>query len=314
MTGTETESTTFSARAVPWLKIGAVIDGDVGAAEAARLGGLDFRVALEPAGHRRPDGTWAEVPGRFAIVREDTGEVFNYTTGSYHPVQYADAFEFMDQVNPRYVAAGALAGGRQGFVVARLPGRETVDLDLGGETDPHELYVVLRTSQNLSRGVEVALVTLRGRCMNELTLPSLTRDAAQSWAIRHTRSVHQKLAEARSVLTRADRYVDAFVDQARRLAEVELDVEETRRILRAALPDRPRREAQVGAIVEAWQTSPRVGFAGTGWGLVNAVSEYFEWGRPMTRGRSEESRFTGALDGATHRYAARAAQLVLRAR
>jgi len=41
--------------------------GDVTAAEAARLGGLDFDVVLEPAGHRNKKGNWRVTPGRFAM-------------------------------------------------------------------------------------------------------------------------------------------------------------------------------------------------------------------------------------------------------
>lgn len=315
MTRKAPAGTSFTSRTVPWMKLGTTIDDeDVGAAEAARLGGLDFEIALEPAGHRKASGAWRVTPNRFAITRLDTDEVFNYTTKDYELISYADAFEFLDGINPRYVAAGSFGGGRQGFIVARLPDRTAVDLKLGGETDHHDLYTVVRTSQNLSRGVEVAILMLRGRCMNELTLPSLTRDAPQSWSIRHTRNAREKLAEARSVLTRADRYVEDFQAQARRLVEVDLELEEAERLIRAALPDRPRREEQVGAIVDAWRTSPTVGFEGTGWGLVNATSEYFEWGRPMSRGRSVQSQFTGALDGATHKYVARVAQLALRSR
>lgn len=306
----------FSARAVPWMKIGHVIEDDVTAAEAARLGGLDFDVELKPAGYLNQPGTskWRRAEGRFAIVRPDTGDVFNYTTETYEPVQYRDAFTFMDQINPRYVAAGSFNGGRQGFIVSQLPERTSLDLKLGGETDHYDLYAVLRTSQNLSRGIEVSLLTLRDRCMNELTLPSLTRNAVQSWSYRHTKSVHEKMSQAADVLTKTDRYVDAFTDQTTRLVKVTLDTPDAEKILRAALPDRPKREEQVTAILDRWRTSPTVGFETTGYGLTMAASEYFEHGRPMNRGRSEQSRFTGALDGATHKYVARVAQLALRTR
>ena len=42
--------------------------------------------------------------------------------------------------------------------------------------DPHDLYGVLRTSHDLSRATEVMVMPLRGRCMNQLTLHSFSRD------------------------------------------------------------------------------------------------------------------------------------------
>jgi phage/plasmid-like protein (TIGR03299 family) len=314
VTTTDT-STSFSSRQVPWMKVGAVIDGDVTAAEAARLGGLDFDVVLRPAGFNLGTPSkpkWRVAKDRFAIVREDTDEVFNYTTKTYEPIQYREAFDFMDAINTRYVAAGSFQGGKQGFIVTQLPERTVIDLDLNGEADSLELFAVLRTSQNLSRGIEVALLTLRNRCMNELTLPSLTRGAKQTWAIRHTKNAKLKLAEAQHTLANADAYVEEVVSQAERLAKIELELDAARELVKTVLPDRPKREQQVNAILDAWQHAPTVGFAGTGWGLTNAVSEYFEWQRPLANTSTDASRFTNALDGSTHKYVARTAQLVLR--
>jgi hypothetical protein len=55
---------------------------------------------------------------------------------------------------------------------------------------------------------------------------------------------------------------------------------------------------RIGQIMDLWTTSPTVGYAGTGWGLVNAVSEQFDWYR---QGGTAESRFLGALAGNTHK-------------
>lgn len=306
-----TTATSFSARQVPWMKVGAVIEGDVSMAEAAALGGLDFDVSLRPAGFRTGKN-WKVAKDRFAIVRDDNDEVFNYTTKTYEPVQYREAFDFMDSINPRCVAAGAFQGGRQGFIVTQLPEQTVLELDLNGESDTFDFYAILRTSQNLSRGIEVALMTLRNRCMNELTLPSLTRGVEQTWAIRHTKNAKLKLAEAQNTLTRASAYAEEVTSQAQRLAKIEIEMDAARDLIRAVLPDRPKREQQVVSILDAWQNDPTVGFTGNGWGLTNAVSTYFEWNRPLAKTSTDESRFTNALDGSTHKYVGRTAQLILR--
>ena len=310
--------TTFSTRELPWMKLGTTIDRPVDSAEAAKLGGLDFEIELADAGYRRvskngeTSGPWQAQPDRRAVVRVDTGDFYGYCSTDYQPVQYSEALSFMDAMNPKYVSAGSLRGGKQGFMVVKLPEHSAIDLSLAGEKDPHDLYVIIRASHDMSKGIEVAVTTLRGKCMNMLTLPSLTADAPQRWSIRHVGDPQAKLRQAQEVLAQTDRYEQAFRSIARRLIDVEVTPDEVSLLMQRVLPDRPMRDdKQIPAIKAAFESSPTVGFTGTGWGLVNAVSEYFEWNR--TGGlRTEESKFRDNLDGATHKMAARTAQLLLR--
>lgn len=316
-----TEGTMFSAREVPWMKLGTVIDKPVNAEEAAKLGGLDFEVELAEAGFRRhvelgddktKSGPWETQQNRRAIIRSDDGDFYGFCSSDYKPVQYAEAFAFLDEINPTYVAAGTLNGGRQGFMVVKMPEAHALDVSLKGDVDQHDLYAIIRASHDMSKGIEVAITALRGKCMNMLTLPSLTADAPQRWTIRHIGDPHAKLREAQHVLTRTDKYEQAFRSVARRLFDAQVKTDEVPVILRKVLPDQPQLEAkQIPAITAAFTDAPTVGFTGTGWGLVNAVSEYFQWQR--TGGlRTGESTFRDNLDGATHKYVGRTAQLLLR--
>lgn len=320
-----TSSTMFSTREVPWMKLGTQIDEPVDAAEAAKLGGLDFTVELADAGFRRVTvdetgkrtpvtDTWTGQNDRRALVRSDTGDFYGFCSTDYKPVQYADAFSFLDGINPEYVSAGTLKGGRQGFVVVKLPDHGAVNLTLGKDKqlDPHDLYVIVRASHDMSKGVEVAVTTLRGKCMNMLTLPSLTAGAPQRWSIRHVGDPQAKLTEAQITLANTERYEQAFRAVANRLVDIRVASDEIPMILNHVLPDRPQREkTQIPAITEAFESSPTVGFTGTGWGLVNAVSEYLEWNRKSGL-RTSESQFRDNLDGATHKLVQRTAELLLR--
>jgi phage/plasmid-like protein (TIGR03299 family) len=316
----------FTLRDVPWGKLGAQLPAGeaVTALDASRLGGLDFNVELVEAGFRSPDhdgklakakkSTWLTVPGRKAIIREDTGQFFSYVSGTYKPIQYSEAFAFMDEVSPEYVAAGTLGGGKQGFIVVKVPNHAKVNLEVKGVADPLSMYVVLRTSHDLTRALEVSVLNLRDKCMNALTLSSFNRNAPQRWSVRHVgNDPIGKLDEARRTLSRAEAYAKEFERIALELADIDLAIDEAQDVLKQLLPDRPKREDQVNAIVHAWQHSPTNGFTNNGWGLTNAVSEYFEWGRSEGT-RTAASRFTGGLTGATHRYTNRTAQLLLRRR
>lgn len=338
----------FSTRQVPWAKIGTVIDDpSVTAHEAARLGGIDFDVELRPSGfwtahapalddgtddeepqqlhdvqntplYLASDGTvttdsgyWTHVPSRHAVVRKDDPRWFSFVSSEYRPVQFSEAFEFMDAISPRYVAAGALSDGRQGFVVVQLTEQPELDVRVGDEPDPHDMYVVLRTSHDLSKGVSVALMPLRNRCMNMFTLPTFNREVPQSWSIPHVGDPRAKLKQAQTVLSRASQYGDIFQRMVTQFSSVRITVDDLREIARRVLPDRLKtREAQVSAIVDRFENAQTVGYVGTGWGAINAVSDYQQWGR-STAARTSQSEFTSPLDGDTAKYVNRTAQLVL---
>lgn len=302
-----------STREVPWMRLGRLADDVMTAKEAAEAGGLNFEIEKWALTATSPDGsTTLAVDQRTALVRKDTGQWVGIMSKNYPILQYGEAFDFMDTVmsegdgTARYVAAGALRGGRQGFMVVKAPESFPV---LDGD-DPHDLYAVLRTSHDGSRAVEVSVMPLRHRCMNQLTLPSFAKGVPYRWAISHTSTMAAKLAEAKLSLANIGKYADAYRINALRLAAVKLNEENAIQILESVLPDRPRRTEQVTRIINTWHTSDTVGsrFDFTGWGLLNATSDYFDWGRT---GGSPESRFVAALQGQTHKVIGQVAGRIL---
>lgn len=290
----------FSTRIVPWMKLGKLVDDVVTAQEAAKLGGLDFSVRHEPVYFAtKEDGKppkFTKIEGRKAVVRNDTNDWLSITSAAYPIVQYAEAFDFMDSLSPRFVAAGALRKGRQGFMVVETDAHFTSKFLT--ETDPHSLYAVLRTSHDCSRAVEVMVMPLRGKCMNQLTLRSFSRTTPHRWSIVHAGDVKSKLIAASESIGHLADYARALESNAERLVNIKVSPEVACETLVRVLPDRPKRPEVVDAILAiANQRTDTVGFEGTGWGLVNAVSEYFEWDR---KGGSAESRFLAALQGQTH--------------
>ena len=307
MTGTVTDDTQFSTRVAPWMKLGKIIDEDtVTAAQAAKLGGIDFAVREAPIYFStKEDGKppkFTKIDGRKALVREDTGEWLSVVSSAYPVVQYGEVFDFMDGVSPHYVAAGALRRGKQGFMVVKTD--HTIGLD-----DPHELFGVLRTSHDCSRAIEVMVMPLRGKCMNQLTLRSFSAGVDHRWTVTHTGDVRSKLAAASVSLEKIGAYARTFEANAQRLINIKVSDESAQEVLKRVLPDRPKRPETIERIISGWHHRPdTVGFEGTGWGLVNAISEYFDWTR---QGGSPESRFLAALQGQTHSAINKTAALVL---
>lgn len=318
----EVADTQFSVREAPWMKLGKLIEQPVTAKEAAELGGLNFEVKMLDVGYHDGyiDGTlipqnFVPIAKRRAVVAVDNGQFMGFVSSSkYNMLQYGEAFDFMDTINPQYVAAGALRDRRQGFMVVKPIGDFQV---LNGE-DPHELYAVMRTSHDCSRGIEVSVMPLRGRCMNQLTLRTFTKGAQYKWSIKHTTTMHEKLKEAQASLKKIGLYAKRFAEVAERCANVQLPEGKAREILTIAIPQpkgkTERVEQQykdrINAMIELWQMSPTVAYAGTGWGLINAVSEHYDWYRV---GGTPESRFLNALEGETHKRVNAVAGLVLAA-
>ena len=299
----------FSAREVPWMKLGKLIDEPVTAAEAAKLGGIDFAVAEEPVYRMtKTDGKpprYTKIEDRKAIVRTDTDQTLSIVSKTYPVVQYGEAFDFMDALSPHFVAAGGLRKGRQAFMVVRAP--EDIKIT-PFDGDDHQLFATLRTSHDCSRAVEVQVMPLRGMCMNQLTLTSFRKEVKHRWVITHTGDVKSKLAAANVSIANLGSYAKAFTDNAQRLVEIKVTQETAEATLKRVLPDRPKRDEAIERILTGWQTKSTVGFLETGWGLVNAVSEYFEWTRV---GGTSESRFLAALEGQTHRAINKTAGILL---
>jgi len=300
--------TMITTRSVPWMKLGDILEQDVMTAEeAVRLGGMDFTVSLQPCFQRTQAGEFVRSDSRKWVVRDDTEEPFDVVSGDYEILQYGEAFDFLDEINPRFVAAGTLKGGKQGFVVVQAPEMESLTL-LGD--DQHDLYVVVRTSHDRSRAVEAMVMPLRQRCMNQLGLQSFKSGVENRWSIPHTRSMHDKLHVAQNSIKKLDVYASELKRTAERLAAQPFSPEEGEKLIRRVLPNRPKTEEVIQSIMQLWQHGETVGYSGNGWGLVNAVSDYFDHGRA---GGSAESRFTGALQGITYKMINSTAALALAA-
>jgi len=312
----------FTDRQVPWMKLGQVVDGALTAKEAAEHGGLNFTVSLrnvyftcndvqvpDSDGWKKTENIAPDclrhMTNRKVVVRDDTLEPLSIVSSGYPVLQYPEAFDFMDSVvakftgeGAEYVAAGALKGGKQGFMVVRLP--KSLQVNVLDGKDPHEMFLVLRTSMDLTRAVEAMMMPLRGLCMNQLTLTSFAANVPNRWSIRHTSTMQAKLAEAHTSLGKMGAYTARFNEIATRLADMKVNDEQAKLLLGRVFAKLAMKgkDDLVETIVQKWKHSPVVGWSGTGWGLLNAVSEHYDW----RRGGGPEAKFLNALQGPTHKF------------
>lgn len=181
----------------PWHRLGVNVAAAQTSDDAIRLAGLDWTVEQWPLsatdGEKRTACT-----EHVANVRTDTGAVLGVVGTGYTVFQNRDAFDFMDAlVSDRlamYETAGSLKGGRQVWMMARIPAELRAT-----DSDVVLPYALLSNSHDGSRALRVIPTAVRVVCQNTLTL-ALGRNGGQGVVIRHCESLGERITEARQAL------------------------------------------------------------------------------------------------------------------
>lgn len=292
----EAPTTEATQRLTPWARMNTLRDDttydtvDLVLKDAA----LDFTVSKRPIQFQHADGTWAQSPNRMYVVRDDTEQPIDVVSSDYGVFQYSQAFEFLKHLPGReFVSAAPLKDARQAFIVVRLPDLDVLEVG----DDRFELNVVVRTSHDRSRAVEVFTMPVRVWCVNQLPLRSMRAGIKNRWSVNHVGNVGDKMHDAQVLVDNVREYAADFVDTVERLMSIDMTSKRAERILTRVLRDTPRRADVVNNILELWDGAPTVGdYQNVAWGFVNAVSDYMEHGR---RGGTAQSRLLNALEGQT---------------
>lgn len=293
---------TVSTRDVPWAGMGTVVEEAMTAEEAITLAGLDWDVKL--AGLFWRSGGYERIKDRFGVVKEEAGQpdVLLSTVGSkYEVFQNREAFAFVDslvgEAGLRFHTAGPLRHGKVVFLAAKLPDGFTV---LGD--DRQDLYLFLRTSHDGSTSVQVYVTVIREACTNAMTVT--LRNASHKWTAAHTRTLQDKVGEARHTLQLTSEYVKAFEEEADILASTPVTEERLRVALTKILPDRPKTQERVEQVVSLMRSSESIPDDRrlTAWGALNAVTEWCDHLRDV---RSGEARITSAVGGSSDKLRSR---------
>jgi len=316
----------FSAKEKPWHGLGQVVDGALTSEEAIRMANLDYVVAKGelwigyPEHLRERLGKGKKHPDSYVTFREDTGETFGIVGSKYTVVQNEKAFEFFDDIvgfkEAIFETAGALGKGETTFITAKLPKHIRVS-----GNDVIERYLLFTNTHDGSKSIEVLFTPVRVVCNN--TLQYALSTAASKYKIRHTRSAHDRMADAREVLgiendmaektqelykamsgiRITDRQANGFInsmfltsDEMEKLSEglPYTEVLSTRK--QNTIEDVQSYYAQGPG--QAMDTA-----AGTLWGAYNAVTGYYNNGKKY---KDDNARMQSIMYGTDARVAAKA--------
>ena len=307
----DTPGTTGLRRTVPWASmryISALDNGDVfqdasSMREALTRGGLDWTVRLEPVyqsvinehgvGHREV------LSGeKFFTVREDTDTPLGVVGSKYTPISNRSLAELTDiQINSHDAIAagmGELDGGRRVFTVVKL-GQDQVptnipDTALGA-------YLINYTSHDGTSAYGSSVFILNWYCVNGLI--GIVPNTAYHYKIRHTRSADTKIHQVSEIMAQATGYLGQAIEVADLMAEIPVDREHGKAIIDELVPmpdytgrneaARTRARRRREELMHRWYYGIIPDdVRWTGWGLMNGISEYFQY--HATRRRTNGSR------------------------
>lgn len=283
-------------RFVPWHGLGTPVEEAPTSADAIRLAGLDWTVESKPI---FTDGG-IEVPGYKANTRDTDGSVLGIVSDRYRIVQNAEAFDFTDSLigeGCKYETAGSLLDGRKIFLLARMPERDI----LGDQVDP---YICFTNNHNGTGAIQVCMTPIRVVCQNTLNLA--LGQASRKWSTRHIGDMQSKLAEAKYTLQLANDYMDNLVVTADQLAHTRVTEEQVMKILDELFPvsteDSDRKKNNVAEVkdqfIKCLHADDILKFKDTGWGLVNAASDWMSHTAPRRASETyRERNFNKILDG-----------------
>lgn len=273
--------TMMYVRNMPWSGLGTEVKEAPTSADAIKLAGLNWEVEGRPI----YDGQGREIPGFIANTRTDNDEVLGMVTKRYQIVQNHEAFAFTDELlkNPdvevKYETAGCFKGGKQVWLLARMPEQEI----LGDEVDP---YLCFMNTYDGSGSIKICMTPVRVWCSNTLNLALKT--AKRSWTTKHVGDITFKMEEARQTLGMAQDYMKALNEEAQVLVDTKVESYVLEELIDNMFPvnaetsERKIRnvDAMKQNLFNCYDMADIAKFKGTAWGALNAVSDFVSHVQP----------------------------------
>ena len=313
--GITEKDTMISVRSMPWHGLGTVLDDypeDID--DALERAGLTWAVNQGDVFVARPvtqdEGILVpQMEARLiaaeefkANIREDTGDVLGIVSKDYKVVPNRDAFAWLDALlggDIEIETAGSLQSGRRVWVLAKIPKYTEVGGDEMGE------FVYCANSHDGSMAVTAAATQVRVVCANTLGAALRRSEGCErTYKFRHTGDMQEKLGEARRVMQISLDWNAAFADLGNKLATKPMAKDGLGKIVDkltgADNPDLGDRAKQNRADIKEVVLNIYDGKGpegdtsgnspGTAWAAYNAVAEWADWGRRVTKRTDQMQR------------------------
>lgn len=292
----------FSVRQVPWHGLGVILEEAPDSAAAIKQAGLDWEVRQTVV--KTDSGLL--IPDWYANVRADTNQVLGMVTGRYGIVQNSEAFDFTDSLvgsgDVRYETAGSLRNNRTVWMLAKLQGSDAERFNLND--DKTEMYICFTNTHDGTGSVRVLMTPVRVVCQNTLNLA--IKGAQRAWSTTHVGDFKAKAKVAAETLLGTKKYMNELQHTADRLSAIKVSAKRYAEIMNEILPIKDSDSERVKAnilskqegIAQALKAPDIAKFKGTGWALVNAVSDFLQHSEPQRKTETfKENRLDATLKG-----------------
>ena len=285
-----------NGRFVPWHGLGTPVKEAPTSHDAIRMAGLDWNVDSKPI--FTADGM--EIPGYKANTRDIDESVLGIVSDRYQVVQNKEAFEFTDILigeGCTYETAGSLFNGKKIFLLAKMPSTRI----LGDDVEP---YLCFTNNHSGTGAIQACITPIRVVCNNTLNLA--LNQASRKWSTRHVGDIASKLAEAKHTLMLADDYMTKLDVEADKLANIKISTDETMKMVEELFPIAEdvseRRKATIVQVrndfINCLNAPDIVQFKNTGWGMINAASDFMSHSTPKRNTSTyAERNFNRILEG-----------------
>jgi phage/plasmid-like protein (TIGR03299 family) len=303
----ENEMTTMTAEAtrqMPWAGLTTNCVGNTESQDGVdsltmlQGAGLDWDVAIRPLWIRKNSGEFVQHSKSREVYRTDNEQSLGTVKSRYETFSNREAFAFGDELvnngDAHWVTAGQQNGGSRVFMTMEIGDGFRV---LG--EDDYKLFLFLRTSHGDGTSVSASIVPFRVWCLNQSQ--AVIRERVSTWAIPHTTTIKDRVEEARQSLRLTASYADEFQVLMERLAGVTVTDDKAKLLVGSMIdPNRSRRDAMIEGIMTTYQESATVEpYRGTGYGLLNGVTEYMDH---VKRQNSANARFNSIMGGEGAKY------------
>lgn len=275
-------------------KIGVNVQSASNLDQAIQMSGLDFSVEKMPMAFLTEcmdadTGKMLQmphsVPDQYVTVRSDTLEPLGVVGKNYNILQNREAFDFLDNIvgagMAKFETAGSYGDGAKSFITIST---ESTNI-LGDKYTP---YILLMNSFDGSGSVRAMFTPIRIFCSN--CLERAIKGATDKVSIRHSNSLQERLAGARTMLAEHAGYLGEFKKEAEALAVKQFSAKDFGLLVDELFPinteDKEiiqvRQTALRENLMTAYNQDDLQNFNGTAWKVVQAIAD-FESHKPMFR-------------------------------
>lgn len=285
--------------AVPWHGLGNVLTQDSTIDEWTVQAGLDWGVTKRPVIYAGLEGEYPVFKDRFVLARDTDDRPYAVVSDRYKPVQPKAILEFFRDLVGNFgmtiETAGSLRDGKRIWGLAKM-GEDTHKV-MG--TDPVNAYCMLATSYDLTLSTVAQFTSIRVVCNNTLQMSMSNFTGRVS--IPHRKEFD--IAEVQEQMGLGRAVWEAHCKTMETLATIKLDTYKATSLLHKVYDitaelkkDDSANIKHTGQIIELFEGKAKgADLAGkTGWGLVNATTEYLDQFR---RARNAGSRLDSAWFG-----------------